>query len=189
MAIFEKSIPIILAHEGGYVNNVNDAGGVTNLGVSLKFLQDYGSAGDFDHDGDVDAEDIRCMTKEQAMQIYKTAWWDKFGYGQIADQTIATKVFDFSVNMGAKRAHILLQRSLNSAFFLKLTEDGVLGPASMHVLNAVADGDQEGKLLTAYSDAVWGFYQSIITTRPQNAVFAKGWKNRAYSIVKPNSVV
>lgn len=188
MADFDKAIKLVLQHEGGYVNNPNDRGSATNWGVSLNFLADHPEDGDFDHDGDVDGEDIKSMTLENAKAIYKKFWWDKYSYGRIADQTIATKVFDFSVNMGSKRAHILLQQAMNAAFSLKLTVDGILGNASFSTLNAIADGDQEQKLITAYCDQAWKFYQSIIANNPSQAVFQKGWKNRAYSISVANSI-
>ena len=188
MASFDKSIGIILKHEGGWVNNPNDPGGATNYGISLRFLSDHPELGDFDHDGDVDAEDIKSMTVEDATAIYKELWWDKFKYGNIVDQTIATKVFDLSVNMGAKRAHILLQRGLNAAFGLKLSEDGIIGPATMGVINQVIDGSGEQQLLDAYCNAAWDFYQRLIRQNAKLAVFAKGWKNRAFDLKEANSV-
>lgn len=188
MSTFDKAIGIILKHEGGYVNHPSDPGGVTNYGISLRFLADYPNIGDFDHDGDVDAEDIRIMTINDASQIYRTAWWDKFKYELISDQTIATKVFDYSVNMGAKRAHILLQRALNRAYGLKLAEDGVIGPNTRNVINSAVDGSGEQTLIDAYSQVAWEFYQGLITANPKLGAFAKGWKNRAFSISVANSI-
>lgn len=187
MSTFEKAIPVILRHEGGFVNNVNDRGGATNYGISLRFLQGF-SDGDLNNDGHIDIEDIKNMTIDQAKIVYRAEWWDKYKYGAINDQTIATKVFDYAVNMGSSRAHKLLQSSLNAAFGLSLSVDGVLGPATFAVINAVADGDQEGKLISAYSDRVWAFYQSLIAQRPSLKVFQNGWRNRAYSISTPNSI-
>jgi lysozyme family protein len=189
MSTFDKAINLLLKHEGGYVNNPNDPGGATNYGVSLRFLQEMPlTVGDFDHDGDIDREDIKNMSVEDAKRVYKTAWWDKYKYGMINDQTIATKVFDLSVNMGAKRAHILLQEAMNKAFSLRLTVDGMLGNASFATLNAIGDGDQEQKLITAYCNEAYGFYQRLIANKPSLKVFEKGWKNRAYSIGQANSV-
>jgi len=187
MASFDKAIPVILQHEGGWVNNPNDPGGATNYGISLRFLAEHPEDGDFDGDGDVDAEDIKGMSVDDAKKIYNKYWWVKYGYGKLNDQTIATKVFDFSVNMGASRAHKLLQQALNKAFGLKLTVDGILGPASFSVLNSIADGDQEQKLITAYCNEAWAFYQGLVANNPKLAVFQKGWKNRAYSISVANT--
>lgn len=188
MSTFEKAIGTILKHEGGYVNNKADPGGVTNFGVSLRFLKDHLEDGDFDGDGDVDAQDIANMTVRQAMAIYHKHWWVKYGYGRITDQTIATKIFDFSVNMGASRAHKLLQQALNRAFGMRLDVDGIVGPATIRVINAVADGHGEQQLLTAYCDEAWGFYQRLIANKPSLSVFTNGWKNRAYGISKANSI-
>jgi len=188
MATFEKAIPVILAHEGGYVNHPNDPGGATNFGVSLRFLADHPDLGDFDQDGDVDGEDIANMTVEQAMTVYKTCWWDKFKYERIIDQTIATKIFDLSVNMGASRAHKLLQAAMNKAFGLKLTVDGVLGPASISTINACTDGQEEQTLLTAYCDEAFGFYQRLIANNAKFKAFEKGWKRRAYSVGTANTL-
>jgi lysozyme family protein len=187
MANFDSAIPVILQHEGGYVNHPNDPGGATNFGVSMRFLADYGNLGDFDGDGDVDIEDIRNMTEDQAKSVYKQMWWDKYNYGRIIDQTIATKVLDLSVNMGAKRAHILLQTALNNAFGLKLTVDGVLGPATFSVINSCTD-DTEQTLLTAYCDEAFGFYQRLIDKNPKFKAFEKGWKRRAYSVGTANTI-
>ncbi len=189
MASFDRAIPLILLHEGGLVNHPADPGGITNYGISLRFLKDYPHVGDFDGDGDVDHEDIKNMSVEDAKRIYKMFWWDKYKYSNIIDQTIATKVFDLSVNMGASRAHKLLQTAANKAFSLNLTVDGVLGNASFSTLNAIADGDEEQALITEYCNQAWGFYQSIIANKPSQKVFEKGWRNRAYSIRIANSVV
>jgi lysozyme family protein len=187
MASFDKAIPVILKNEGGYVNNPNDTGQATNHGVSLRFLADHPESGDFDHDGDVDAEDIKNMTVEQASAIYKQYWWDAFHYGNITDQTVATKIFDMSVNMGSKRAHIIVQTALNKAFGLKLTVDGILGPASIQTINSVSD-DKEQTLLTAICDEQYAFYTRLIAQKPSLSVFARGWKNRAYDLDTANEV-
>lgn len=187
MADFEKAIRIVLKHEGGYVNNPSDLGSATNFGISLRFLKDFPTLGDINHDSKVDIQDIKQLTVAQAKKIYKQEWWDKYKYGNIVDETLACSVFDTAVNMGSKRAHILLQRALNKTFGLRLTEDGILGPATIGVINACSD-DKEQKLLTAYNDEKWAFYQKIIANNPSQKVFEKGWKNRAYSLSKANSI-
>ena len=127
------------------------------------------------------------MTVDDAAEIYREFWWDRYNYGAINDQTIATKVFDMSVNMGGSRAHRILQVSLNKAFDLRLSVDGILGPATFGVVNACSD-DVEQVLLSTLCDEQFGFYERLIEAKPQLAVFRNGWKNRAYSLCTANSV-
>lgn len=187
MASFETAIPVILIHEGGFVNHPSDPGGATNFGISLRFLADHPGVGDFDGDGDVDVEDIANMTQEQACEIYRQFWWDKYRYDLINDQTIATKIFDMAVNMGAGRAHRIVQASLNKAFGLKLSVDGIIGNTTRGVLNACTDDDEQ-LLLSTICDEQFAFYQRLVASRPHLSVFINGWKNRAYSVHIANSV-
>lgn len=182
MADFDQAVKVVLAHEGGFVNNPADPGGITNYGITLRFLVDHP---DFDVNGDgkIDARDIKAMTATAAAAIYKQEWWDKYKYSDIRDQTLATKVFDYAVNMGASQAHKLLQRTINSFFGMALKDDGVIGPVTLSIINRFdADAALEAKFIQAYSDTVWAFYQSLIKNKPSLSVFAKGWKNRAYSV-------
>lgn len=188
MATFENAIDVILRHEGGFVNHPNDPGGATNFGISLRFLAEHPEDGDFDGDGDVDVQDIMNMDPQQAAELYRKYWWDKYGYGRINDQTIATKIFDHSVNMGAKRAHILLQTALNKAFGLNLTVDGVLGKASFSAINMCTDGEEEQILLSAFCDEVWGFYDRLIKGNSKYKPFERGWKRRAYEMCGANEL-
>ena len=43
---FEKSLKMILHHEGGYVNHPRDPGGETNLGVTKRVYKEYGGLKD-----------------------------------------------------------------------------------------------------------------------------------------------
>ncbi|MGR3585419.1 MAG: glycosyl hydrolase 108 family protein, partial [Pseudooceanicola nanhaiensis] len=55
----------ILRREGGYVNDPGDPGGATNFGVTVHTMRRLGL--DLDGDGDVDAADVRRLTREQAL--------------------------------------------------------------------------------------------------------------------------
>lgn len=188
MSTFDIAIPLVLKHEGGYVNNPNDPGGATNYGISLRFLADHPELGDFDQDGDVDIDDISVMSQADAIEIYRKTWWEAFGYERINDQTIATKLFDLAINMGAKRAHILIQTALNKAFGLAIPAAGNLGPMTCGAINSAVDGEGEQQLLDAFCAETWAFYQRLIANKPSLGVFAKGWKNRAFDLGKANQL-
>lgn len=188
MSNFDSAIKVVLRHEGGYVDNPADSGGATNYGISLRFLQTVPELGDINHDGKVDKQDIRSMKWEDAKFIYQVQWWDLYSYKRIVDQTIATKVLDFSINMGAKQAHKLVQRAVNRVSNYKLVDDGVLGKLSFDAINSFTTVEAQQKLITAISDEAWDYYQAIIRKNPSYSVFRNGWRNRAYSISKARSI-
>ncbi len=183
MARYEDSIDTILKHEGGYVNDPKDPGGATNFGVSLRFLVDAGDIdkdnhldGDFDGDGDVDVEDIKKMSIEDAKKIYRLHFWNPGHFELITDQAIATKCFDMSVNMGRIQAGKILQRALG-ACGQPVTVDGKVGLKTLNAVNLVAPD----VLLFHLRDQQALFYRNLVTLKPSLAKFLKGWLNRAYA--------
>ncbi|MBF0590251.1 MAG: hypothetical protein HQL53_14110 [Magnetococcales bacterium] len=178
MANFESAISIVLQHEGGYVNDPVDPGGATNYGVSLRFLRATGDLdlGDVDGDGDIDADDIRQMNRDQAIAIYRSEFWDRGGYEHIRHQNVANKLFDAAVNMGPKQAHKLVQRALWSVG-RRVVVDGQLGPRT---LAAIQDANG-AHLLAALRSEMAGFYRELIARRPQLKKYRKGWERRAYA--------
>jgi lysozyme family protein len=182
---FEDAIGTILKHEGGWANNPNDPGGATKYGVSLRYLKTLGhDIADIDHDGDVDVDDVKNMTVQQAMDIYHTEWWNRNHYSDLSFQPVATKVFDMAVNMGSKQAHKIVQRVFNNwpyqnAPLLRhpLVVDGILGPASIDSVNRV-NGAQ---FLDGLREACRLFYLSLVDEHPKLTEFLTGWMRRADS--------
>jgi lysozyme family protein len=185
MADFTKAIGVILNHEGGLVDHPSDPGGITNFGISMKFVvgelkadgdKDGFLDGDFDHDGQITRDDIKNMNVHQAVDIYKRYWWDKFHYELFKDDDVATKVFDCSVNMGDPRAHKLAQKAANDCGTQpQLVVDGDLGSRSFHGINEI-DPQEFVKALCRQQAA---FYKSLVDQKPSMGVFLKGWLARA----------
>jgi len=177
MANFNLAIPHILEHEGGYVNNKRDPGGATKYGISLRYLQKRGDLlGDFDGDGDVDADDIAAMTRPMALQVYEAAFWTPNRFRDVKSQLLATKIFDMAVNMGSKQAWKLAQRSM-TANGHPCTDDGVVGPKTIAALNALEKVDWA--VLITLREMQKNFYEGIMTSKPDLRVFELGWFRRA----------
>lgn len=178
MSNFDTAVLTVLKHEGHFVNDSQDPGGATNHGISLRFLKNLGYmcdgylVGDLDHDGDIDVNDIKKITREDAIKIYRTYFWDKFSYDKVNNQSVATKIFDACVNMGSKHAHQCLQRAIRSASEIELIEDGVIGQKTLDAIN----NTDPGILLAAYRSELAGFYRLL-----KNSHYLNGWLNRAYS--------
>ncbi len=178
MSSFTIAVFILLTHEGTFVDHPADPGGATNYGISLRYLKTIGDLdgdgyqdGDLDKDGDVDAEDIRQMTRDEAIHLYATQWWERYGYYRIYSQDVANKVLDLSVNTGARRAHIIVQRALRAAG-KQVREDGILGPKTLDAINTTTPR----QLVIAIRAEAAAFYRSL--NQPK---FIQGWLNRAYA--------
>ena len=182
MADFDKAIKTVLMNEGMLVDDKADPGGITNFGISLRWLKQTGelSKSDFmnvdtNHDGLLDAQDIRALTQDDAMTLYKKYWWDKFGYSAINDQNIATKIFDLAVNMGPFSAHICAQRAVRSVIGLQLIENGKMEYATVTALNMC----KPDLLMCAIKCEAAGYYRAIKAEAASK--YIKGWLRRAYS--------
>lgn len=189
MSGFDPAIKILLSQEGKLTDDKNDPGGITNFGVSLRFLRslavmdaDGFLIGDIDHDGDVDADDIRRMTIEDATAIYRSQWWDRYGYGDLMNQDVANKMLSLSVNMGAPAAHRIAQRALRS-LHVQVKEDGVLGPVTKKMLNvwSAPSSDEPNCLICCIRSEAAGYYRSLVTANKNFSMYLNGWLNRAYS--------
>lgn len=153
---FDVIIEKTLKHEGGYSNDKKDSGGETKYGISKKAHPN---------------EDIKNLTKERAIEIYRNQYWKKPKISLIEDDSISQKVFDIGVNVGSNRSIKFLQRALNE-IYNSLTVDGIMGNHTLKATNA-ADKD---KLLYLYKKHAKQYYESLNQPR-----FIKGWLNRLES--------
>jgi len=159
---FDYAIAFVLSHEGGYVHDPADPGGETKYGISKRQYPDL---------------DIASLTREQAIEIYRRDWWDKYGYGKLTSPAIAAKVLDLSVNMGPRQAHILLQRALHAVGRRDVTIDGIIGPQTIAAANSVSPD----ALLAALRAEAAAYYRQLVAARPELRRFEQGWLNRAYA--------
>lgn len=176
-SLWERAVETVLAHEGAFVSDPRDPGGATNWGISLRFLRAQGAdLGDVDGDGDIDAEDVRRLPQDVAVELYRREFWDRYLYGRLPEP-VASKVFDLAVNMGPSSAHRCLQRACRACGF-ELVEDGVIGQETRRVCGSVSP---PAALAAALRSEAAGFYRLLVARRPAFEAFETGWLNRAYS--------
>lgn len=160
-----KSIRLILRHEGGYVNHPHDPGGATNKGVTIGTLKRLGM--DLDGDGDVDIYDLKKLTTDDAVKVYKRFYWDAV-HADMLPSGLDYTVADFAVNSGPGRAAQHLQRALGVA------TDGSIGPKT---LSAVRKADTN-HLIRAVNYSRLRFMQGL-RHWPK---FKNGWSRRVSEV-------
>lgn len=167
--IFQTCIKAILQHEGGLTQDPNDPGGITNWGVSLRFLLDAEPAL---HPSDAT---IKSMTERQAIEIYRQFWWNKFHYANFTQLIVVEKVFDMAVNMGNSEAVKLLQSVINKLIVTPIAVDGILGNLSFSYANSL-DGTA---IRQGLRNSAAQRYEDIVQANPAMERYLKGWLNRA----------
>ena len=149
---FDTAFERLIGHEGGYVNHPADPGGETNWGVTRRTARAEGYAGS-----------MRDMTRNQARDIYHSAYWQRARADQY-DGAIGFQLFDAAVNHGIGQAIRFLQRAVGVA------DDGVVGPVTLRAINAMSVTD----VLSRFNAERLDFYTRLSTW----PTFGKGWTRR-----------
>ena len=174
---FEKAHAFVAKWEGGLTDHPSDPGGITNYGVSLRFLRDQGlDVGDIDKDGDIDADDIRKLTKEDAKVIFRRVFWPP--QFKLLDEThplCAMVCYDTSVNMGLSYGIKLLQQALGG-----LAVDGIWGPLTWLAVSHSEDKPTALRMI----DLRGARYDFLAERNPSLKVFLRGWHNRINDLAK-----
>ncbi|WP_415920800.1 holin-associated N-acetylmuramidase [Tateyamaria sp. SN6-1] len=176
----------IVRREGGYVNDPDDPGGATNFGVTIHTMRRLGL--DLDRDGDIDAADVRQLSRAQAIEIFVDHYFIRPRIGELPEPLHAT-VFDMYVNAGSNAIKIL-QRLLTEMGH-PCVVDGALGPQSIGAAHA-AWRAAPGHLVDAYGIARRNYYFRIADRRPASRKYARtraggkgGWIKRAEEFIAP----
>lgn len=192
-ARFQQAVAIVLEHEGGKADDPDDDGKATNFGVSTRFLTDIfpqlGVKLTFAYPmspPEALADWIfNQLTKDDAIEVYRLCWWDRFGYGRLDDARVSTKLLDAAVNMGPPTvddansgpAHSLAQEAANDCGItpVPLIVDGLFGPKTIAALNSL----DAGVWLKAMCWRQVQFYRGIAARKPKKAKFLATWTQRA----------
>ena len=153
---FDKSLALILKHEGLYIDHPQDPGGATMKGITLATFTEFKGRA-------MSKEELRAISDADVRAIYKSRYWDAVRADELKPG-VDLLAFDMAVNKGVGRAAKLMQRGAG------VTEDGALGPKSMAAINALDARDFIAKVSEARRD----FYKSL----KNFPTFGKGWLRR-----------
>jgi lysozyme family protein len=153
---FSDCLPIILQSEGGYVDDPQDPGGVTNLGVTMNTYSGWIKR-------PATVAEMKALTPADVAPIYEANYWDACRCGD-CPAGVDLMVFDAAVNQGPGRAVKSLQRSAG------VTADGAFGPGTLAAVQAADPTD----LINAIAADRTAYYKSL----PTFPRFGKGWLSR-----------
>jgi lysozyme family protein len=159
-ANFDQCLRKLLVHEGGYVNDPRDTGGMTNLGVTKVVWERW-------TDKVADEAEMRSLTPEKVAPLYKAEFWDRVHGDELPDG-VDHCVFDAAVNMGVGTAVRMLQQCCNVQI------DGVMGPKTVRAAQQMDDH----LLIEAFMDARERRYRGLDAFK----TFGKGWLNRLAAV-------
>ncbi len=177
----------IVSREGGFVDDPDDPGGATNFGVTIHTMRALGL--DLDQDGDIDADDVKLLTADQAVEIFKKNYYEKPKISMLPE-AIQASVFDMQVNAGS-RAVKLLQQAVNDAGFGPIGVDGGIGKNTAGAVKKAVDAMGVG-FIDAYGIARRDYYYRIADNKENLRKFARsqlggkgGWISRAEEFISP----
>ncbi|MDA9005388.1 hypothetical protein N9J49_05025 [Amylibacter sp.] len=153
---FNKCLEMVLVHEGGYVNNKNDRGGMTNLGVTRRVYEDW-------VDRPVSEQEMRDLTPEDVAPIYRKNYADRIHFDSLPSG-LDWACLDWAINSGASRPAKAIQRAVGA------TADGVIGPKTLQLV-----AEKDPKFIIDYVYTVrQAFYKGLDDFKH----FGRGWSRR-----------
>ena len=175
MASFDKAIVNTFKAEGGFENdkedNANFVNGVcigTNRGISAQAYYAY-----FKRTPTV--EQMKALTVEQAMQIFKGNYWDKVACDFIVNQSVAELMFQFIIGSGQGQVSDIkdIANKTNGSNVL-VSNDLPITKADCNFIN----GLNQSLFFKGLWDFRLAFYDKVVKNTPSKMKYLKGWQNR-----------
>jgi lysozyme family protein len=150
---FTACLPVILASEGGYVDDPADPGGATNLGITINTLSNWLGRS-------ATVAEVKALTPQSVAAIYLANYYDAAGC-QFCPAGVDLMIFDMAVNQGPGTATRALQAAAG------VPADGQIGPATKAAI-AASDAHTLIEAIRQRRDAM---YHAL----PTFARFGSGW--------------
>ena len=160
---YETALKWVFAHEGGFVNDPDDAGGATNYGITQNT---YNAAR---RRKGLPTRSVRGISSKEVAEIYHDQYWVPIR-GEELPAGLDYSVFDYGVNSGTGRAIKDLQKTLG------VKADGVIGEVTL----AAVKEREVVELIEAYVARRMRFLKSIKARKGQGgwSKFGRGWTRR-----------
>ena len=186
MATIDKFIPILLRWEAsiivkngepletaynratkkGFVNDPNDNGGATMVGITIGTYRSYCRYKGWKTPS---VNDLKNMPYKVWRDIVYTMYWNKWKADTINDQSVANMVVDWIWHSGASTI-----KKVQS--IIGVTADGIVGPKTITALNNCKDINNK------VYQARKSYFEAIVKKNPSQKKWLTGWMNRLNSV-------
>lgn len=170
MAKIEEITPLILKWEGGFVDDPDDRGGATNMGVTIGTYEAYCRRKGYPKPS---VERLKNLSMEEWTDILRTMYWDVCKADDIGSQSVANMIVDWAWHSGTGTAIRKVQKVVG------VERDGDIGPITLAAINSVSALPLFGMLKAERVRHL----KEICRKRPANNKFMKGWMNRVNDII------
>lgn len=153
---FDEAFPIVLKHEGGFVDHPSDPGGATNWGITVAVARQHGYTGH-----------MRDLPQSVAKEIYRRSYWLAVRADEL-HPAIRYPLFDAAVNSGVRQAVLWLQEAAGTR------ADGVIGPLTLGAANANPERTRNRMI---------GARLAFLTRLRTWPTFGTGWARRIAAVI------
>lgn len=173
--------------EGGYSNDIDDAGGETYAGISRNNFPDwYGWTiiddlkDEINFPKNIDSD----FMYQYVENFYSENFFIPLKLDEIHSNDVAMEIFDTAVNCGKSKAIKILQRALNllnknEKLFDDLKIDGSIGNKTIQATNEILRfTNGASKLIKALNGLQFMHYVEITEKNPVYEKYFNGWLNR-----------
>ena len=158
---FTQCLPLVLIHEGGYVNHPKDPGGATNKGITQKTYDAW------QRRAGKPTRSVKHIGDSEVSAIYRAQYWDKVSADDLP-AGLDYAVFDFAVNSGPGRAAKFLQKIVG------VGADGIIGAQTL----VAVDGHEADSLISHLCNNRLAWLKRLTTFK----TFGKGWTRRVNEV-------
>ena len=180
---YKTSMNTVFNNEGGYVNDPNDKGGATNMGITSATFQEAKKR------GFTKTNSVAELSKDEANNIYREMYWKPSKADEMPED-IATPYIDSVVHHGIKGGAKLLQKAINTfAGKSIVSEDGTVGEETINTLNSLLQNKKDRqKFINTMLDIRDAKFDEIAQQDYTQQKFLRGWKNRTSKLREKNTI-
>ncbi len=162
---FDTAVKLVLGLEGGFSEyNPVTKDPRTNRGITQPEFDE------FRRKNNLESKDVKDITVEEAIEIYKKEYWDKIQGDKLYAQNpkVAIMIFDAAVNNGLGGANGIVKSVIST--------DGNRFDDLM--IDDIIEADQSQELFSSLVQKRKQKYKDVVRKNSDKSIYSEGWENR-----------